>query len=87
MEYIQLIVRMLLLSLLKGEILMEKKYGASLPIEETEELASFTECTGLTPAAVQTPEEGESYAELYAIHQQKTAWKDGDSPKGKATRS
>ena len=44
------------------------------PIEETEDLASFTECTGLVPAAVQTEDEGEAYAELYAIHNQKTAW-------------
>lgn len=44
------------------------------PIEETEDLASFTECTGLVPAAVQTEDEGETYAELYAIHNQKTAW-------------
>lgn len=44
------------------------------PIRDIEMLASATECTGLTPAAVQSPEEGESYAELYAIHQQKPAW-------------
>lgn len=46
-----------------------------LPIMEVEDLASATECTGLIPAGVQTPEEGESYAELYAIHEQKPAWK------------
>jgi len=44
------------------------------PIREVEDLASATECTGLTPAAVQSEEEGESYAHLYAIHQQKPAW-------------
>ena len=44
---------------------------------DVEDLASATECTGLTPAAVQTPEEGENYAELYAIHQQKPAWNQG----------
>ena len=53
------------------------------PIEEAEDLASFTECTGLTPAAVQTEEEGEAYAELYAIHTQKPAWKNGKTEPGK----
>lgn len=48
------------------------------PIREVEELASATECTGLAPAAIQTPSEAESYAELYAIHMQKPAWKRGE---------
>lgn len=47
----------------------------ALPILEVEDLASATECTGLIPAGIQTPEEGENYAELYAIHEQKPAWK------------
>lgn len=47
------------------------------PVRDIEMLASATECTGLTPAAIQTPEEGENYAELYAIHQQKPAWNQG----------
>lgn len=42
-------------------------------VQEVENLASVTECTGLVPAAVQTPEEGSSYAQLYAIHEQKPA--------------
>lgn len=41
---------------------------------DVEKLASATECTGLVPAAIQTPEEAENYSRLYAIHQQKTAW-------------
>lgn len=45
------------------------------PFCEVEDLASATECTGLIPAGVQTPAEAENYAELYAIHEQKTAWK------------
>jgi len=45
-----------------------------LPIMDVEDLASATECTGLIPAGVQTPEEGEHYAQLYAIHEQKPAW-------------
>lgn len=45
------------------------------PVMDTEELVSSTECTGLTPAAVQTPDEAQDYAELYAIHEQKPAWK------------
>ena len=49
-----------------------------MPIFDVEELASASECTGLIPAAVQTPEEGQNYAELYAIHEQKTAWEHGD---------
>ena len=50
------------------------KNNRQIPLPDVENLASACECTGLTPAAVQTPEEGESYAELYAIHQQKPAW-------------
>ena len=41
---------------------------------DVEELASATECTGLVPSAIQTPEEAENYSRLYAIHKQKTAW-------------
>lgn len=44
-------------------------------IPDVEDLASATECTGLTPASVQTPEEAEAYTQLYNIHEQKTAWK------------
>ena len=55
-----------------------KKYPkppkAETPFLEVENLASATECTGLIPAGVQTPSEAENYAELYAIHDQKTAW-------------
>ena len=47
----------------------------STPIRDVEELASATECTGLVPAAIQTPEEAENYAQLYAIHTQKPSWK------------
>lgn len=48
------------------------------PILETEDLISATECTGLTPAAVQTPGEAHAYAKLYAIHEQKPAWEHDD---------
>jgi len=41
---------------------------------EQENLASATECTGLVPSAIQTDEEAEDYAGLYAIHLQKTSW-------------
>ena len=41
---------------------------------DVEDLASATECTGLVPAAIQTPEEAEDYSRLYAIHLQTTAW-------------
>ena len=51
-----------------------KNDSKTMPIAEVEDLASATECTGLTPAAVQSEEEGEAYAELYAIHNQKPAW-------------
>ena len=40
----------------------------SPPIRHIEELASFTECTGLIPAGVPTDEEAEDYARLYGIH-------------------
>ena len=42
---------------------------------DVEDLASATECTGLTPAAVQTPEEAQNYAQMYAIHELKPSWK------------
>ena len=41
------------------------------PFYDTEKVASTTECTGLSPAAVLSEEEAESYAELYAVHRQK----------------
>ncbi len=41
---------------------------------DVEKLASATECTGLVPSAIHTMEEAETYAHLYAIHQQKPAW-------------
>ena len=53
----------------------ENGKSTKLPIMDVEDLASFTECTGLIPAGIQTPEEGEEYAKMYAIHQQKPAWK------------
>lgn len=43
------------------------------PVPEVAELASATECTGLIPSAVRTPGQAHSYAELYAIHEQKPA--------------
>lgn len=46
------------------------------PPVEVNELASATECTGLIPAAVQTPEEAQSYTRMYAINRQKTAWEE-----------
>lgn len=55
-----------------------KEKTPMMPIADAEDLASATECTGLTPAAVQSEEEGEAYAELYAIHQQKPAWENGE---------
>lgn len=57
------------------------------PIREVEELASATECTGLAPAAIQTPSEAESYAQLYAIHMQKPAWKRGELGASEETRA
>ena len=40
------------------------------PFYNLETVASATECTGLTPSAVLDDQEGEAYAELYAIHRQ-----------------
>ena len=37
------------------------------PQRDIQELASFTECTGLIPAGVPTDEEAEDYARLYGI--------------------
>jgi hypothetical protein len=48
-----------------------KKTNAPIPttpIREIEELASFTECTGLIPAGVPTEDEAEDYARLYGVH-------------------
>ena len=38
------------------------------PQRDIQDLASFTECTGLIPAGVPTDEEAEEYARLYGIH-------------------
>ncbi len=47
------------------------------PVPEVAELASATECTGLIPSAVHTTGQARSYADLYAIHEQKPA-RDGE---------
>ena len=60
-----------------------KQKESTPPVIEVENLASATECTGLVPAGVQTPEEGENYAELYAIHEQKPAWTEETNGKPK----
>ncbi len=38
------------------------------PFEGTEQVASFTECTGLIPALPQDEQQDEHYAALYATH-------------------
>lgn len=40
---------------------------------DVEHVASATECTGLSPAAVQDDAQAEAYADLYAMHPQKPA--------------
>ena len=44
---------------------MQKKKN---PFFETEDVASFTECTGLMPVLPKDGEQDENYAALYAIH-------------------
>ena len=59
---------------MKNEVKSPER-NPSDPLEwDAENLASATECTGLVPAAIQTPEEADDYSRLYAIHSQKTAW-------------
>ncbi|MCL1965506.1 MAG: hypothetical protein FWF69_10705 [Firmicutes bacterium] len=41
------------------------------PLYDAENIASFTECTGLMPAPVQDEDAAEAYADLYAIHKPK----------------
>ena len=41
------------------------------PILDIENLSSATECTGLTPSAILTQSQAESYAALYGIHSQR----------------
>ncbi|MDD3336061.1 MAG: hypothetical protein PHI98_11165 [Eubacteriales bacterium] len=50
----------------------EKIIPPNPPIREVENLSSVTECTGLTPSAILSDSEAENYAELYAIHEQRT---------------
>ena len=38
------------------------------PFYDTEDVASFTECTGLMPAQVENADQGENLARLQAIH-------------------
>ena len=44
------------------------KRESDLPFEHPESVQSATECTGLMPAQVESEEEAENYAQLYAIH-------------------
>lgn len=52
-----------------------------MPFYDVEDLASATECTGLIPSGLQTEAEAENYAQLYAIHSQKT-----NDPSGEGTK-
>lgn len=38
------------------------------PFENEENVASFTECTGLMPALPKDSEQDENYAALYSVH-------------------
>lgn len=38
------------------------------PMVEMENLATATECTGLIPAAVETEDQAEDYAQMMAVH-------------------
>ena len=49
----------------------DRQTPANPPVPDVMELASATECTGLIPSAVRTSGQARSYAELYAIHEQK----------------
>lgn len=54
-----------------------KKPLENPPILGIEKLASATECTGPDPGGpFRRPDRQENYTELYAIHEQKTAWED-----------
>ncbi len=64
----------------KRPIDYEKKNDNDLPYDDTmtentfmerNPIASWTECTGLTPSAVLTEVAAESYGELYGIHKMK----------------
>lgn len=45
------------------------------PFEGAEQVASFTECTGLIPALPQDDHQQENYARLYATHKGKKSRK------------
>lgn len=47
-----------------AEMARDKAFG------EPELVASATECTGLSPAAVRSEEEAEHYAQMYGVHVQ-----------------
>lgn len=49
----------------------KKQPPVNPPIPDIEDVAAFTECTGLIPSALETEDEGENYARLYGIHRQK----------------
>ena len=59
---------------MNGKVKGRERNPSDPLVWDVEELASATECTGLVPSAIQTPEEADDYSRLYAIHQQKTAW-------------
>ena len=62
---------------------MEHTPGTQSSFYDAEHVASATECTGLSPAAVQDDAQAEAYAGLYAVHPQKPA---GDSASERARR-
>jgi len=55
-------------SAVKNDPIAKREHIPTPPEREVEELASFTECTGLIPAGVPTEEEAEALARLYGVH-------------------
>ena len=48
------------------------------PVRDIEDLASFTECTGILPAQIETAEQGEDISQLESIHPIQPRFIDGN---------
>lgn len=62
-------------------------YPAAEPDDDTafyvpEFVASATECTGLSPAAVLDEQQADAYAQLYSVHKQKPVQVKGKGERG-----
>lgn len=59
------------------------RHAADETFASPEFVASATECTGLSPAAVLSEQEADAYAQLYSVHRQLPSDAQGPSKPGR----